>query len=170
MNQNKLLTKLSPLFMFFLCTLIGVSCKDKKEKNEKKNNKSVHNVEYIFISKPTKNDIVKYNDGIWNLQNISIISLKKRDTAVRKVNFERLLLNDKGFVEQKSKILVGERLKVNANLFNFKSLDSLNGNYAIKFMTKDSMLISSGPVIKIIDKNVALKELVHIEILLLKSN
>ena len=87
----------------------------------------------------------------------------------KKVNFDGLLLNDKGFIQQKSNLIIGERLKVNRNLFNMNSLDSLNGNYAIKFMTKDSILMSSGSVIKIIDKNVAGKELVHIEILLLKS-
>lgn len=159
---NKSNNQVINVFIFFYCVLMIFSCKEEAKKNK-------YIGHYIFISKPSKNDIIKYNGGIWNVKRIDIINLNKRDTITKEVNFDDLLLNDKGFVQNKSNLIIGKRLKVNSNLFNFKKLDSLNGNYFIKFMTKDSILMSSGPVIKIVNKDVLSKQLVHIEILLIKN-
>jgi len=166
MNQNILLKRLNHN-LFFGFILIWVSC---KEENNKKNESNIAptNVEYIFVSKPTekKYQKTKYIGGVWDLKNIKITNFKKKYTIIKKVNINKLYLNEKGFLEQHSNKIVGERLKTNNNIFRFNLLDSLNGNYTVKFMTTDSLLLSSGPVIKIINDDLSSQQLVHIEILM----
>lgn len=172
MNQVSLLIKLYSIFVFLGFILISVSCIEKKINVNENNGTVTKNVKYIFVSKPIekKYQKIKYIGGVWDFKNIKIINLKKKYTIIKKVNIDKIYLNEKGFLEKQSDKIIGERLKINNNIFRFNSLDSLNGNYSVKSMKGDSLFMSSGPVIKVTNNDASSQELIHIEILLISSD